>query len=281
MRNQPGNTIAEYALILALVAVIAMPVVTFMGGMLEQSYRNNEPMSKADDLFALLDAKTPSGGSGPEMVETSASSGIKAQPSGQPVGNVYFNYNPATGLVEVLLPNGSATGSTTTSADGTELLAKNLANLLSTYQNDLTPVQQDKLNQLSSLGYKLAAEERKLLQAYPELATGASIDLNVFTGKLDSTIYYDYLDFKSMYEMLASQLNGTDPQTVQIKQVLDTNAALISQLAYKNFIEVQTRPENYGGETGMIGPAKAGVVSGNIDITAITISETPVVTEAA
>jgi hypothetical protein len=82
-----------------------------------------------------------------------------------------------------------------------------------------------------------------------------------------------------MYQMLAGQFDPNDPRQAQIKEVLDTNAALISQLAYENFIEMQSRVEN--SDASRPSMAKAGVVSGNIDITAITISETPVVTEAA
>ncbi len=282
MRRTAGKTIAEYALILALLVLVAIPALSYLGRVITEGYRQNEPTSKAGQLFALL------GGSGQGMAGTFGENvrGVfdRGLFSSQPVDNVLFHYNSETGVVEVLLPDGSSAASAATSADGTRILAQNL--LDAGLAADLAPEQQAELENLSRLAFKLAEEEEMLIRKYPQLADGENVNLKVFMAyegqKVDSTIYYDYLAFTDAYERLSGQLGqSTDPALAAVKETVDTNATLVSQLAYKNFVEMQTQRKNGAASSTERKAEEAVVKAADVDITEITVEETPPETRAA
>ncbi len=277
-KKNTGISIAEYALIFALVAIVAIPTLSILGDAIASGLRDNEPTSRADALFALLGGSGANTGAGTEAVAGMGTS----PPQGQPLSNVAFNYNPQTGMVEIILPDGSSGGSMTTSADGTRILAQNLADLAS--NPALPPQERQQLQNLSNLGFKIAAEEEKLLAKYPQLAEGENVDLNFFNPSmgLDTTLYFDYQDFTAAYEKLSAQLKSSEVE--ELKASVDTNAALISQLAYHNFVEMQMRPEN-GAASWRQGDAASKMVTADGTIAIETyqyeVAETPAVTEEA
>jgi hypothetical protein len=271
MRSRSGKTLAEYALLLELIVLVSVPAVIFLGGNVENLYLGSDPIGKAQPLFSLL---APAN-------KTAGAPATSPAGSGQPLSNVFFNYDPATGMVSVFLPGGSPAGTTTTSADGTQLLAQNLADILINNGSLLTPEQQDTLGDLSRLGFKLADAERDLLARYPALATGQNVNLQVFDGSnLDSSIYYDYQAFNQAYSDLIASLDPNDPVTANIIQAIETNSSIISQLAYYNFIEMQARPENTPGTSWDVTAAQ-GMVCDGVDVTQITADQSPVVTDQA
>ncbi len=64
MARRDGKSLVEYVMILGLVAVVAIPAVSYMGSTFNNSYLGSKPKSNAEKLFALLDVQKKSNANG-------------------------------------------------------------------------------------------------------------------------------------------------------------------------------------------------------------------------
>ncbi len=269
--SNEGKSLSEYMLILALVILVALPTIGFLGNAISDGFSSSSTKTAAgsSQLTTLLD---------PDYWAEGVNTGT-SHPYGstQPVGSVAFNYNAATGLVGIV---DTATGTATTSGEGTTLLVQGLQELLASYPGVMSVEQETLLNQLISQGLDIAAEEKRLLSTYPNMATANPENIQFFdAGGVDSTLYHDFLNFSKIYIQLSTSLEGSDALVLQMKDTIDINASLISQLAKENFIQAQLDHDGYPSE--VVATNNAMIAKSDIDITQITISETPGATEDA
>ncbi len=269
--SNAGKTISEYVLILSLVMLVAIPAVGFLGNTMTAGLFDTSTQGKAgsDQLASLLD---------PTHWDDSGMGGtVHPYGSTQLVDKLAFDFNPATGLVEMV---DASSGATTTSGEGTLILVQGLQDLLANYPGVMTPTQESLLTDLINQGLAIAAEEKRLLTTYPALATTTPDNLNFFVGGgADLALYQGFLDYSNTYDSLMTSLTGSDALVLQMKDTIDVNSSLITQLANKNFIQAQL---TYDGLPSEISATESATVRAkDIDITKITIDETPTVTEKA
>ncbi len=292
-RFAKGNTLAEYFIIFALVAIAAIPAVSFLGNMISDGFSNNGNIqSRGAQLFGLLN----SGGGGSVATATTPSLFPGLSSKGQPVSNVYFNYNPKTGRAEVIVPDGSATGRKATSAEGTKILAQNMKNAIEQAESRLSESETQQLTKISNLAFELADMEKAILEKYPKLLEGTDKNLYMFGSvqrkgdgfvrtappKGIPDIYGKYVEFSREYNKLAGELPESDPRLTEIRKVIDVSSSLITQLAYENFIEPQSNFMNskskfYRDFYKFLREDATGkmVIADGVDITQITAEETP------
>ncbi len=270
-----GKSLTEYILVAFLVGLVAIPTLSFLGKNLVAGFDNISARNKAGtgDLMTLLSpSRWDDSSTNINSSSTIGNSSGTSNPYGptQPTETLAFDYDPSTGLV-ALIDVGS--GATTTSGQGTALLVQGLQDLLIDYPDVLTSEQENLLNQLITQGLAMAAEEDRLVSTYPGLVKGDAPNLAVFSGGgLDSSIYHDFMDFSTTYQALNDSITGTDPVSLQIQDVIETNSTLISQLARQNFIKAQLDHDGYPSE---IAAADSSTINErDIDVTSINIDET-------
>ncbi len=277
-----GKSITEYVLILSLVSIIAIPSLMFLGDTVNTSFldSSNKQKSGVDNLVRLLEPKHW------DDTEVTGFGGMLANPYGptQLVDKVAFDFDAITGQVEVI---NVGSGSTTTSGEGSLMLVENLQDLLNAYPGVMTPEQETLLDQLIIQGLAIAAEEQRLVDnGIGGFGTGGTItNICGFSCSGDPTqtsIFTDFQGFTAVYDSLMVSMAGSDALTLQMKDTIDINSSLISQLAVQNFIEPQNALNIVAGDTDHRAEIEgAKIKAKNIDIKKIKAKDSATVTADA
>ncbi len=190
MKPCRGVEIAEYGLILALLVLISVPALMFMGEQLSSSYNNMNPTGKASELFALLGGGAGGNSQNPDpisaddqdvLTDTLASKDTSVpgltQPSDHSTISQSITVNQAMGTTfDELISQGFKA----TSAEGimqsvgslgagktAAALASNLEDLIEQMESagEMTAEEANHFRQLANQGHKIAQIEQIIEQA--------------------------------------------------------------------------------------------------------------------
>ncbi len=246
--GKSGKTLAEYALILFLVALVSIPALQILGNAIDGLLREGNAPSKAGQLFALLnsnggatDAGSPVSGAGGGNGEGSETSEIEVGPD--PVamttpaeameraalsGTTYVN-GKGQPIITVETPT-DATGMMSTSANGGAMVATNEIGLYSSFKLastlDELAKQADNPAEAAYLD-KLARYSYILGHAEGELDDVKGIAL---AGYNRASALQDVIDYSGqLNQALRNPPAGMDPQALALAQGLGGEVYNVSQ----------------------------------------------------
>ncbi len=279
MGKSRGNLIAEYGLIMALVALAAITSLAYLGGVLDQSYAKNGDFSQANELFGLLGGSPPGGGNGGGTDGAGPASAVSALP---PEAMQAYANAGITGSFEV--PIGSA--NMASSAEGIEKLARMLGVMADTGTlPDGTQMDTDDprwqivsgfLNELSAEGTNISTEEFIALKR-DGTEEGPASNL--------STIQLSMGNYAHVHERLEGYVadNYTPAETQKLMGFVNQASGVISNGA-DNFVRIGMETFDFGEGAFSINPddnyGRAMRTVGNA-YTPGSIVEIPVKTEVS
>lgn len=248
MKRQPGISLTEFGLILALIVLTALPALLFLGNTFNDSLTDSSDLSRANDLFAIMDAKASDPYAGGASIAVSTTSPISSSGSGS-------NSLPDFG-------SGFATGTMgdiTTSVNGTTLAADALSYLASGgtladntsmssfFGSDWGPIS-SMLSDMATTGYAIANNEQNYIDGGLLLGIGDGAYLNDIQANQVPTLASSYIGL----EGYLSQHYGTDfasqgPSEVQALWTLVENSTGVISYGAKEFVDTSTDTSSGGG----------------------------------
>ncbi len=165
--RQNGKTLAEYALIAFLVALVSIPALTYLGTEIDAMYTGSDPINKAQPLFALLNGSGSQNGSSAATAENNPPGGANTTMGNAEGGMVSYDYtfsqaiqsSSVEGIIENL-KNGGMGGVTSS-------LASNLDELINQLEasGDMSPEEAAHFRKLSNQGHLIADIQRTIEEA--------------------------------------------------------------------------------------------------------------------
>jgi Flp pilus assembly pilin Flp len=241
--KQSGQSLQEYAIAIALIAVVAIGGLKLLGGNISNLFGTiGKPKAQNDvqHLYALIGAD----GRG------------NATDNPQGVTNALLKLNPVTGRVEITSTTGGVTNAT--SADGVmNTVSLALAQLAATRMGNGQPLPDDiqqLLRKLSATGTDMGSLYGQIEQQQAAFdATNQVIQQQIAQGKYGGPPYYDssyvqmtvnnannYLTFAQTYQQLSEKLAGmaqTDPAVAALQQKVSSYAGAISGITFNNLAQ--------------------------------------------
>jgi hypothetical protein len=255
-----GNTISEYALILALLILVSIPVIGFLGqtvfsGLMQQASSTG---SGANQLTSFID---PSYWEGSKKSFADPSEPIP-QSTAALWKNVYasekstLRKDPRTGMF-ILETNGSGSDATSVSGgeDITHLFASNLEQLIEASGDLLTDENRSILEKLAKAGHELGYREEDFLKASPAEQNQKSerrysniVDdgrfkdkiVDIPESKVRTDLYSAYTRFGTAYkeaQALMDSLPEGDPLKKDVAKLVQQYSSVITNVALTNFID--------------------------------------------
>jgi hypothetical protein len=302
MRLARGHSIPEYALVLALVVLVSIPAVAFLGTTTSQFFWQNGDLSKADRLFSLLDVEAPGGANGPG----SPGPGDTTNPYdafdqlGQSGGPVVMRMN--NNALELLLPSGAAISLDNTGGVGGEMsvmttmvLSDQLYALADEFEGEVDDSLLAMIRNTATAGHQLAASEERFNQAEPWDQQGLRSEYcsaNPCQGgpggwntPAREEVYNAHWLFTDRHQLLITTMKSrgldpasgefTDPAMARLYKKLNIYGEGIDTVADKNY----TYAISSDGQT--MGKTQLNINSGEyVDVSGITMDIAPRFTEA-
>ncbi len=247
MGKSQGNFIAEYGLIMALVVLVAVVSLGYLGSVLDQSYAKNGNLSQANELFGLLGASAGTGGANDSTTGTAPGSAGSALPP--EAVQTYANAG-ITGTFEV--PIGSA--NLASSAEGSERVAETIRAIASSgFLPDGTNLEQAfgpkwvdvkvYLEQMAHYGSVISKEEFNTLATLGEPLTARE---NLHDIQNNMHLYSDY--HEQLEEYVNSMFPEDSPAANSLKNFINTASGVITYGA-SEFISIADTDHNLGFST--------------------------------
>lgn len=232
MSKQPGQSLQEIGITLGLVALIAIPTLTLMGGQVNNSLNAvNNNSGELNQLAGLLGA--PNGEASPQQVTPegilfTGQNQIKLGPN-----KLTFTTNPNNG--KLLFTTTSQNGTNTTSMDGSivmETLAEELTALNNSQSIKALPKPvQEKIKKLSESAASIASAE-KSLETFTLSSTKG--DALKDPQKDFQALAQEYQEFGTQYAALRDQIRENNPA---LTSQLDGLVTLGKNIAYYNYLQ--------------------------------------------
>lgn len=233
-----GHIQVEYILILALVALVSIPAISFLGEVLSQSYTENDPSSKADKLFALLGGSGPGGGSG--GTGTAGRGGTVSLG-----GNDVIFQTDENGMLDIQIPAGSSIATESTSQEGavSRLAAGEFGALADAVAGSGNADESviAKLRRLEELSATIAAYEDAIYantgQVDGEFADDTStISDPTFMVSAQAMLQMvnNVAEFNDLHAMLTDQLQNSG--NTELLAEVEKNGGVVSYAAYANYV---------------------------------------------
>ncbi len=232
-----GHIQVEYALILALVVLLSIPAIGFLGDVLSRAYAENEPTSQAGELFALLDASVPgrAGGVG----------------AAKPNGTVSFGETQVqfatdeNGRLDIGFPEGSSAATESTSREGvvSRLAANEFGALADAVANSGNAGEGvvDKLRRLQELAGTIAAYEDAIYantgEVDGEFADDESTISNptfMASAQAMLAMVNNVAEFNDLHAMLTDMLQNSGD--AELLAEVEKNGGVVSHAAFANYI---------------------------------------------
>ena len=231
-----AQTTSEYAMILALVAVICIAALTLLGkniNALLAGFGGSMPKSQS---------VTPPGGNNTTAVASTTTAAVPtaATATAATTTAVGVSMDASTGQIQLSNLDSGTSGKITTSSQGTELAALALQRLAKTALTDdgqpPDPVSLGLIQKLADLGHSLASEQSSI--TLPPPANSKASDY--LSSATYSQFYYSGMlqtadTFYNTYAQL-DQLIGSNPRYSNIMSQVQDYAGLASSITHQNYI---------------------------------------------
>lgn len=318
-RRSLGRSLPEYALLIALVALVAIPALTVLGGSLGGLLTADNTPSQAKQLFSLLDSRTAE----PSATAPLASAASIPRPPLDTAlrdlqangGNVVMAFDSAGKLR--ITSKGLPLGGTddTTGAQGgalmTALMADQMVALAQMAQEQgLDDMLSARLNYLATIGRNLAKTESDINQAvadknldalqYQNKSLEGQLQLTLIpdpvTGKLPVAGQYTYGNLADMFVQLKDDVRmaaqsmandlaeNPDPDVQAIRQHMMIYADAINRVASEHYTKSSSTFVDTEGRYRAKSDTSSSLfpdLSANLDTSQVTIHIAPLFTHAA
>lgn len=274
-----GQSLAEYGIILGLVAVVAIPSLTLLGDTLNKGMQSLIPKT-GGTLTSNPAPSTPIIPSSPNGALPSPEAPTAQPPTAPPSpgqSNLLASYDPNTGKITYSLPDGSGGTHTGSIEDASSLLSNELTELAENWKNaNGEPMEEDLKNyilDLANSGYAMADTQSLRTQGR---GVGSMAEMGAISGFMANNPGVTMMlegkanDFVAKYNALDSKLAGMaaqSPEYKQLKTVIDAYAGTISYVNYTNFMN--------GADT------ENAVIVGTRPVISVAVEDTAAVTTAA
>lgn len=244
MKQHRGISTAELGMILALVILAAIPALMFLGNTVNNGLTDSADLSRADNLFAIMDAKTSDPYAGGASIAVTTGPTYSSESGSGTVPD--FGNGFTTGTL----------GSMTTSANGTSLAADALdylanggslttpmgtTSLSSFFGSDWGTID-GLLSDMANIGYDIAQNEQTFIDAGGPYGT----TLNEIQGTLVPELSSKYRDLANfLTSQYGSDFATNGPAEVQALWATVNNSTGIISYGAKEFVTTGSTSGNY------------------------------------
>ena len=231
MKKHNGQSLGEYALLLGLIALIAIPALILFGGNLSDLFTNIKPgganvlsgpssAALAPATSAPATTTAPAAGSAP-VVASSA-------PVSSPTAQMTASYDPKTKQITFQVSDGSSSGKTTTGAQGTEMASLALIQLAHTAtKDDGTLADPGILNLISQLG-----KQGQLIGNNEQGITATPLSSPWMQQTYNSGIFSNYQQYVNIYNQLDAAVKNDPSYSKLFQQVNDLSGVVGTTAVY-------------------------------------------------
>lgn len=267
MRSNTGISTTEYVIIFSLLGIVLIPALSLLGGQINNNLQNAWQPQPVNNLVSLLD-----GPNNQPVAQAVLSSGPVQPTNNNFSPSIQASFNPATGQIMLQANPSGSSSVTTTSVEGTRLVANAILQDLNTLTSQpnvtLSASLEAKIQELSSFAFTLADEE----EGYINSNLNSNQVLDVENRLADFSSLYAHIDDK------LKQLTGQSSAYQQFSANLHAHASIVTHVAVHNVLNGSSSQSN-GSLSGSITNKNTQYLVGNINTSGISQQQAPVVTQ--